>query len=67
MPEYLPRCAAVTTVGDRIGELYLSRYGVEARTMRNSSPLRDLPVGEVSEDGCAWCIRGRRWPGGTSS
>lgn len=47
---YLPRCAAVTTVGDRIGELYLSRYGVEARTMRNSSPLRDLPVGEVSED-----------------
>lgn len=48
--EYLPRCAAITTVGDRIGELYLSRYGVEARTMRNSSPFHDLPVGEVSED-----------------
>ncbi|MGO1684749.1 MAG: hypothetical protein ACTHYR_07215 [Brachybacterium sp.] len=46
---YLPRCAAVTTVGDRIGELYLSRYGVSARTMRNSSPFRDLPVGEVSD------------------
>lgn len=48
--EYLPRCAAVTTVGDRIGELYRSRYGVEARTMRNSSPYRDLPVGEVAEE-----------------
>ncbi|MGP9539025.1 hypothetical protein ACT3SP_13510 [Brachybacterium sp. AOP43-C2-M15] len=48
--EYLPRCAAVTTVGDRIGDLYRSRYGVEARTMRNSSPYRDLPVGEVRED-----------------
>jgi hypothetical protein len=47
---YLPRCAAVTTVGDRIGGLYRSRYGVEARTMRNSSPFRDLPVGDVTED-----------------
>ncbi|MDN6303415.1 MAG: hypothetical protein L0J57_10275 [Brachybacterium sp.] len=47
---YLPRCAAITTVGDRIGELYRSRYGVEARTMRNSSPYRDLPVGEVADD-----------------
>lgn len=47
---YLPRCAAITTVGDRIGELYLSRYGVEARTMRNSSPYRDLPVGDVTDD-----------------
>ena len=47
---YLPRCAAITTVGDRIGDLYRSRYGVEAHTMRNSSPYRDLPLGDVGED-----------------
>lgn len=60
---YLPRCAAVTTVGDRIGELYLSRYGVTARTMRNSSPFRDLPIGEVFDDSVRLVHSGAAVPG----
>lgn len=39
---YLPRAAAVTTVGGAIAELYRDRFGVEAQVMRNSSPWRDL-------------------------
>lgn len=39
---YLPRCAAVTTVGGRIADLYRDRFGVDAQVMRNSSPWRDL-------------------------
>ncbi|WP_198025422.1 hypothetical protein [Brachybacterium phenoliresistens] len=48
--EYLPRMAAVTTVGDKIGDLYRERYGVEALTMRNSSQWRDLAPSETPED-----------------
>ena len=60
---YLPRAAAVTTVGDRIGELYRSRYGVTARTMRNSSPFRDLPVGEVGDEAVRLVHSGAAVPG----
>src|SRR5699024_2297752 len=45
--EYLPRCAAVTTVGDRIGGLYREHYGVEAATMRNSAQWQDLTPSET--------------------
>lgn len=40
--EYLPRSAAVTTVGGRIAALYAEHFGVRAEVMRNSSPWQDL-------------------------
>lgn len=48
--KYLPRCAAVTTVGDRIGDLYREHHDVETETMRNSSQWRDLTPSETSDD-----------------
>lgn len=48
--EYLPRCAAVTTVGARIAELYEERYGVKAQLMRNSSRRQQLSPTPVAED-----------------
>jgi hypothetical protein len=39
---YLPRCAATTTVGASIAELYDERYGVRPRVMRNAAPWVDL-------------------------
>lgn len=44
---YLPRAAAVTTVGDEIAGLYRERYGVRAEVMRNSAPFADLRPSEV--------------------
>jgi hypothetical protein len=45
--KYLPRSTAVTTVCDSIADLYRSRFGVDARVMRNSSawqPLKPTPL-----------------------
>lgn len=42
---YLPKSAAVTTVGARIAELYREHFGVEARVMRNSSRWQSLEAG----------------------
>lgn len=64
---YLPRCAAITTVGDRIGELYRSRYGVEARTMRNSSPIGTFPSARSRTMPCASSTPVRRSRAGTSN
>jgi hypothetical protein len=39
---YLPRCAAVTTVGTAIAGLYRDRFGVDAEVVRNSIASQDL-------------------------
>jgi hypothetical protein len=39
---YLPRSAAVTTVGGSIADLYAQRYGVRPEVMRNAAPFADL-------------------------
>ncbi len=39
---YLPKSAAVTTVGGRIADLYREHFGVTAHVMRNSSPWQDF-------------------------
>lgn len=39
---YLPRAAAVTTVGEEIAELYRDRFGVTAAVMRNAAPYAAL-------------------------
>jgi hypothetical protein len=44
---FLPRAAAVSTVGAAIAELYLERFGVEAQVVRNAGPFRDLAPGGV--------------------
>lgn len=49
--EYLPRCAAVTTVGGRIADLYRERYGVAPRLVRNAAPYADLEPRALREDG----------------
>jgi len=43
---YLPRCAAVTTVGGEIADLYRQRYGVEPRLVRNAAAFADLSPSE---------------------
>src|SRR5690606_25793386 len=40
--EYLPKSAAITTVGGEIAKLYRQRYGVDAELMRNASAFVDL-------------------------
>ncbi|MCU1416323.1 MAG: hypothetical protein JWP32_497, partial [Schumannella sp.] len=39
---YLPRCAAVTTVGSAIATLYHDRFGVRTEVVRNSLAPQDL-------------------------
>jgi len=39
---YLPKSAAVTTVGGEIARLYGERYGVSAELMRNAPPFAEL-------------------------
>lgn len=39
---YLPRAAAVTTVGEEIAALYDRDFGVRPRVMRNAAPFADL-------------------------
>lgn len=43
---YLPRCAAVTTVGGEIAGLYEQRYGVAPRLVRNAAAFADLAPSE---------------------
>ncbi|WP_166997875.1 glycosyltransferase family 4 protein [Paramicrobacterium fandaimingii] len=47
---YLPRAAAVTTVGGRIAELYSSAFGVRPRVMRNAAPYATLEPQPVTPD-----------------
>ncbi|WP_437584421.1 hypothetical protein ACSAGD_03900 [Paramicrobacterium sp. CJ85] len=46
---YLPRAAAVTTVGGRISDLYRETFGVRPRVMRNAAPYADLPLQPASD------------------
>ncbi|MCL3776985.1 glycosyltransferase [Actinomyces sp. 186855] len=49
--EYLPRCAAVTTVGRQIAGLYQERYGVTPRLVCNTAPYADLRPSHPAQDG----------------
>ncbi len=40
--EYLPRSAAVTTVGSAIADLYAREFGVRCEVVRNAAPFADL-------------------------
>lgn len=40
--EYLPRCAAVTTVCEPLAQRYQERYGPPVQVVRNAGPWRDL-------------------------
>jgi glycosyltransferase involved in cell wall biosynthesis len=46
---YLPRCAAVTTVGGAIAGLYEQRFGVPAEVVRNSIALQELSPSPLEE------------------
>ncbi len=48
--KYLPRTAAVTTVGGEIAALYRQRFGVTATVMRNAAPLANLTPTTVDAD-----------------
>ncbi|MBW3068842.1 hypothetical protein CWT12_09335 [Actinomyces sp. 432] len=48
---YLPRCAAVTTVGGEIADLYNQRYGVAPRLVRNAARYADLSPSPVLTEG----------------
>ncbi|WDH79819.1 hypothetical protein PTQ19_05100 [Microbacterium esteraromaticum] len=45
--KYLPRAAAVTTVGGEIAELYQRDFGVTPQVMRNAAPFADLNPSEM--------------------
>jgi glycosyltransferase involved in cell wall biosynthesis len=47
---YLPRSAAVTTVGAEIARLYRSRYGVETEIVRNAPPYVELSPSPMAPD-----------------
>ncbi len=47
---YLPRAAAVTTVGGEIAKLYARDFGVHPEIMRNAAPYADLEPMPVAED-----------------
>ncbi|WP_136193397.1 glycosyltransferase [Actinomyces procaprae] len=49
--EYLPRCAAVTTVGGEIADLYRRRYGVTPRLVRNAARYAELSPSPTNSDG----------------
>ncbi|MFD5225010.1 hypothetical protein ACFWHT_05235 [Microbacterium sp. NPDC058342] len=46
---YLPKSAAITTVGGEIARLYHERYGVKAELMRNAPPFADLKPTAVGD------------------
>ncbi|MGV9769741.1 hypothetical protein ACWDR7_09765 [Microbacterium sp. NPDC003461] len=48
--KYLPRAAAVTTVGGEIARLYDRHFGVLPEVMRNAAPFADLAPSPVSSD-----------------
>lgn len=47
---YLPKCAAVTTVGGKIAELYEQHYGVKPRLVRNAPNFVELQPSAVRDD-----------------
>jgi hypothetical protein len=47
---YLPRAAAVTTVGEEIAQLYAQHFGVRAEVMRNAAEYAALSPSPVSDD-----------------
>lgn len=47
---YLPRAAAVTTVGGEIAQLYARDFGVHPRVMRNAAPFAELAPTPVAPD-----------------
>ncbi|MEL5992047.1 hypothetical protein ACOKGD_10895 [Microbacterium phosphatis] len=47
---YLPRAAAVTTVGGEIAKLYERDFGVRPEVMRNAAPFADLEPTAVPDD-----------------
>lgn len=49
--EYLPHCAAVTTVGQEIARLYQERYGVAPRLVRNAAPYARLSPSPTAPQG----------------
>lgn len=49
--QYLPRCAATTTVGEEIAKLYFDNYGVKPDLVRNTASYQQLSPQPVSEDG----------------
>lgn len=48
---YLPQCEAVSTVGDKIADLYREHYGVEAETIVNAAGFADLEPSRVDDAG----------------
>jgi glycosyltransferase involved in cell wall biosynthesis len=48
--KYLPRAAAVTTVGDEIAALYHREFGIAPRVMRNAAPYANLTPVDVLPD-----------------
>ncbi len=49
--EYLPRCAAVTTVADSLVAEYDRVYGTSAELVRNARPWEDLQPTPLADDG----------------
>lgn len=49
--EYLPQCAAVTTVSQSIAELYDATYGTSCSVVRNARPFSDLEPTPLREEG----------------
>lgn len=49
--QYLPRCAATTTVGEEIAKLYEKNYGVRPRLLRNTANYHELAPSPIREDG----------------
>jgi hypothetical protein len=47
---YLPRAAAVTTVGGEIADLYARDFGVHPEVMRNAAPFAELTPSPVPAD-----------------
>lgn len=48
---WLPKAAAVTSVGDEIAKLYRQTYGVNTKVMRNAAPFTDLEPSRVRTGG----------------
>jgi glycosyltransferase involved in cell wall biosynthesis len=60
---YLPRAAAVTTVGASIARLYAERFGTPAEVVRNSGPVRDLAPTPLEPDRIRLVHSGMAVPG----
>lgn len=60
---YLPKSAAVTTVGEEIAKLYREQFGVDASVMRNAPPWRDIEPSVVADDRVRLVHSGAATPG----